>query len=262
MPSFPVIFLETMSESNPMHTTTAAPLQLFPPTRWSVVLAATREPSVEAAAALETICRAYWYPLYAFVRRSGSSRHDAQDLTQEFFRHLLEKRWLAAADREKGRLRTFLVTALKRFMAKEWRYASAQKRGGGQVQVPLDTTFAESCYAADGKSQLAPDAVFDREWALTLLELTMQRLEAEFGVAGKAGEFAVLKSCLAAARRSIDYGDVAAKLSLSEGAARVAVHRMRKRFRELYREEITHTLPDQADLDAEMRHLAGVLARA
>jgi DNA-directed RNA polymerase specialized sigma24 family protein len=161
-----------------------------------------------------------------------------------------------------SQLRTFLVTALKRFMAKEWRHASAQKHGGGQVPLPLDTTFAESRYAADGKSQLAPDAVFNREWALTLLELTLQRLEAEFGVAGKAGQFAVLKSCLAAARRSIDYGDVAAKLSLSEGAARVAVHRLRKRFRELYREEITHTLPDQADVDAEMRHLAGVLARA
>ena len=141
-----------------------------------MVLAATRQPSTEASAALETLCRAYWYPLYAFVRRSGQSPHDAQDLTQDFFQHLLEKRWLDAADRQKGRLRTFLVTALKRFMAKEWRRVSAQKRGGGQMHVPVDTAFAESRYASDGTNQLAADAVFDREWALTLLELTVQRL--------------------------------------------------------------------------------------
>jgi len=124
-----------MSDSD-QRTSRAQP-QVFPRTRWSVVLAATQQPSPEAEAALETICRAYWYPLYAFVRRSGQSPHDAQDLTQEFFRHLLEKRWLEAADREKGRLRTFLVTALKHFMAKEWRRASAHKRGGGQTHVPI-----------------------------------------------------------------------------------------------------------------------------
>src|SRR5437667_12460500 len=131
-------------------TTSRARTQSFPPTRWSVVLTARREPSPDADAALETICRAYWYPLYAYIRRSGQSPHDAQDLTQEFFRHLLEKRWLAAADREKGRLRTFLVTALKHFMAKEWRRASAQKRGGGQTHGPMDTAFAERRYAAEG----------------------------------------------------------------------------------------------------------------
>jgi DNA-directed RNA polymerase specialized sigma24 family protein len=259
---FPVIFLETMADSSSEQGTSEAQAQVFPPTRWSVVLAATRRPTAEAAVALETICRAYWYPLYAFVRRSGQSPHNAQDLTQEFFRLLLEKRWLAAADRGKGRLRTFLVTALRHFMAKEWRRDSAQKRGGGQAHVPIDTAFAESRYAADGTAPLAADAVFDREWALTLLELTVQRLEAEFAAAGKAEEFAALKGCLAAAHRVIDYGPVAAKLGLSEGAARVAVHRLRKRFRELYREEIAHTLPDEADLEAELRYLAGALAQA
>jgi len=244
------------------HSTVRAQAQVFPHTRWSVVLAATQRPSPEADAALETICRAYWYPLYAFVRRSGQSPPDAQDLTQEFFRHLLEKRWLDSADRNKGRLRTFLVTALKHYLAKEWRRASAHKRGGGHTHVPMDTAFAESRYAADGTTQLPAETVFDQQWALTLLDLTTQRLEAEFVAAGKAGEFAILKNCLVAAHRAIDYASVASRLDLSEGAARVAVHRLRKRFRELYREEIAQTLPNSAELDAELHYLAGILARS
>ena len=123
--------------------------RIFPNTRWSVVLAARQRPSPESAAALEAICRAYWYPLYAYVRRCGQSPHDAQDLTQGFFCRLLEKHWLDSADREKGKLRTFLIVALKNFMSKEWRRASAQRRGGGQAQVQFDTAFAESRYAAD-----------------------------------------------------------------------------------------------------------------
>jgi RNA polymerase sigma-70 factor (ECF subfamily) len=146
-------------------------------------------------------------------------------------------------------------------MAKEWRRVSALKRGGGQVQVSVDTAFAETRYTTDGMNQLGADAVFDREWALTLLELTVQRLEAEFAAAGKAEDFAILKSCLVAAHRTIDYETVAAKLGLGEGAARVAVHRLRKRFRELYREEIARTLPDNSDLEAELRHLAAALAQ-
>lgn len=242
--------------------TTQAQPQVFPPTRWSVVLAATQQPAPEAEAALETICRAYWYPLYAFVRRSGQSPYDAQDLTQEFFRQLLEKRWLEAADRKKGKLRTFLVTALKHFMAKEWRRAAAQKRGGGESHVPMDTAYAESRYAAESATRLPAEAVFDQQWALTLLDLTMQRLEAEFCAAGKAEEFAILKSCLVAAHEAIDYATLAAQLDRNEGAVRVAVHRLRKRFRELYREEIAQTLPDGAELEAELRYLAGILARS
>jgi RNA polymerase sigma factor (sigma-70 family) len=236
--------------------------QVFPHTRWSVVLAATQQPSPDAEAALETICRAYWYPLYAFVRRTGQSPHDAQDLTQEFFQQLLEKRWLATADREKGRLRTFLVTALKHFMAKEWRRAAAHKRGGGQPHVPMDTAFAESRYAADSTTQLPAEAVFDRQWALTLLDLTVQRLEAEFRAADKADAFAILKDCLVTAHHAMDYASVAARLDCSEGAARVAVHRLRKRFREFYRQEIAQTLPDGAELEAELRYLAGILAQS
>jgi RNA polymerase sigma-70 factor (ECF subfamily) len=252
--------LLTMPDSN--QSTSRTGQQVFPRTRWSVVLAAKQQPSPEAEAALETICRSYWFPLYGFVRRSGQSSHDAQDLTQEFFRHLLEKRWLDAVDRDKGRLRTFLVTALKHFMAKEWRRASARKRGGAQIQVPIDTAFAESRYAADDTSRLAPEAEYDRQWALTLLDLTVQRLESEFAAAGKGGDFAILKDCLVATHAAMDYRSIAARLEMSEGAARVAAHRMRKRFRELYREEIAQTLPNDAELDAELRYLAGIMARA
>lgn len=232
---------------------------VFPNTRWSVVLAAAHAPSPESAAALETICRAYWYPLYAYARRTGQSPHDAQDIAQEFFCRLLEKRWLDSAHPGKGKLRTFLIVAMKNFMSKEWRRASAQKRGGDWTRVQFDTVFAESRLAAD-KTQSAPDEVFDKQWALTLLDLTMTRLRAEFVAAGKPNDFEALKGCLVAGRGALNYAMVAERLAVNEGAARVAVHRLRKRFRELYRQEISQTLSDGADLDDEMRHLAAVLA--
>lgn len=241
-------------------TPSAEAPRIFPRTRWSLVLAATQKNSSESAAALESLCRAYWYPLYAYVRRSGQSPHDAQDLTQEFFCRLLEKRWLDSADREKGKLRTYLIVALKSFMNKEWRRASAQRRGGSQSQVPLDTKFAESRYATDPSSTLALDEAFDRQWALTLLELAVNRLRAEFAATHQPGDFDVLKGCLMAARGSIDYAAVAARLGMNEGAARVATHRLRKRFREIYREEISKTLVDEGDVEGELRHLAAALA--
>jgi RNA polymerase sigma factor (sigma-70 family) len=233
---------------------------LFPKTRWSVVVAARRDSSPESAAALEVICRAYWYPLYAYIRRYGHSAEDAQDLTQGFFWRLLEKRWLDAADPAKGRLRTFLIVALKGFMSREWRRASALRRGGAQGHLQFDTVFAESRYAADNHA-LAPDETFDQQWALTLLDLTVNRLRGELAAAGKPDDFEVLKTCLTAERGTIDYATVAQRLDASEGAARVAVHRLRKRFREIYREEISQTLADGADLEEELRHLATVLAR-
>jgi DNA-directed RNA polymerase specialized sigma24 family protein len=234
--------------------------RVFPNTRWSVVLAATGSPSPESAAALEIICQAYWYPLYAYARRCGQTPHDAQDLTQEFFRRLLEKRWLESADREKGRLRSFLIVALKRFMSNEWDRVTAQRRGGGRAQAPFDTAFAESRFAADSHA-LAPEETFDRHWALTLISLTTGRLREEFTAAGKPGDYDALKTCLLADRGAIDYAGVAKQLGMNEGAARVAVHRLRKRFREIYREEIAKTLAEGADPAAELRHLAAALAR-
>ena len=232
----------------------------FPNTRWSVVLAARQRFSPESAAALEAICKTYWYPLYAYVRRTGRSPHDAQDLTQEFFSRLLEKRWLDAADPHKGKLRTFLIVALKNFLHKEWRQSSAQKRGGARIPIQIDTAFAETHLAADSTA-CSGDEAFDRQWALTLLELTMTRLREEFVATGKAADFDTLKTCLLADRGAIDYAAVAKRLDCSEGAARVAVHRLRKRFREIYREEISQTLADGADLDEELRYLADILAR-
>ncbi len=202
----------------------------------------------------------YWQPLYAFARRSGKSPHDAEDVTQEFFRSLMEKRWLADADREKGRLRSFLALAMKRFMANEWRREAAEKRGGGRAQVPIDTVFAESYYQPEVNERLAVERVFDREWAMTLLRLTMQRLQNEFVSAGKNGDFEVLKEFLTASHAGIDYRSAAEKLGINESAARVAVHRLRKRFREAYREEIKQTLPKGADVEEEIRYLADVLA--
>jgi len=235
------------------------PARSFPVTRWSVVVAAQAQPTALSLAALETLCQAYWYPLYSFARRSGQTPHDAQDLTQEFFRHLLEKKWLDAADREKGRLRTFLITAMKHFMAKQWRRANAQRRGGGQAHVTIDTQFAESRFASDSPGQFSAEHAFDRQWALTLIELTMNRLRREFTEAAKLTEFETLKSCLTASRGALHYPDIARKLGLSDGAARVAVHRLRKRFRQIYREEISQTLSNHEELETELAYLAGTL---
>jgi hypothetical protein len=149
---------------------------------------------------------------------------------------------------------------LKKFMSNEWRRASTQRRGGGQSQAPFDTEFAECRHAADPSAKLAADETFDKQWALTLLDLTVNRLRAEFAAGGKPGDFEALKGCLMAAHGAIDYAAVAARLGRNEGAARVAVHRLRKRFREVYREEIRRTLADDADLDGELRHLAAALA--
>lgn len=242
-----------------MPDTAPQPPLLFATTRWSVVLAARRETSPEAAAALETLCRSYWYPLYAYVRRSGHAPHDAQDLTQEFFARLLAGEWLRSAAQERGRFRTFLLVALQRFLAKEWHRATARKRGGGVAPLALDAADAEQRYA--GEPVLAPDEVFERRWAMTLLEQALERLCAEFAAAGKEREFELLQDWLTAGRGEIPYAELAVRLDASEGASRVAVHRMRKRFREIFRENIAQTVAEPGAVDDEIRHLAAVLGR-
>lgn len=230
------------------------PAPLFATTRWSVVLAAKHEDSKQA---METLCRVYWYPLYAYVRRDGHAPHDAQDLTQEFFTRFLEKDWLRAAGPEQGRFRTFLLVAMKRFLINEWHKQASQKRGGLITHVPLDAEDAERRFASE--PELAPDAVFERRWAMTLLEQTLADLAAEFAAAGKADDFQAMKHCLTMDRGSISYADLALKMGSTEGAARVAVHRLRKRFREIFRENITATLAEGEDVEAEMRHVVAVL---
>ncbi len=232
----------------------------FATTRWSIVLAAKHEDAQDSRQALETLCRAYWYPLYAYARRTGHAAHDAQDLTQEFFARLLEKDWLRAAGPENGRFRTFLLVAMKRFLINEWHKNAAMKRGGHITHVPLDADEAERRFATE--PALAADAIFERRWAMTLLEQTLSALEAEFAAACKANDFQALKHCLTMDRGSISYADLAAKTGGNEGAMRVAVHRLRKRFRELFRENIAATLAEGEDVETEMQHVVAVLGGA
>lgn len=236
----------------------AAP-PLFVTTRWSVVLAAQDKASPASGAALESICRAYWYPLYALVRRQGHAPHDAQDLTQEFFARLLQKDYLRSADREKGRLRTFLHVALKRFLANEWDRLRAQKRGGGVVPVSFDTAVAEERYLQHGTEALSAERIYERQWAMTLLEQALARLRAEYQGARKEAEFDRIKGTLTAERGAIPYAELAAQLNTTEGAARVAVHRVRKHFREIFRATIADTVDDPAEVDDEVRYVARML---
>jgi len=242
-------------------STAARPIPVFPVTRWSMVVDARRPPGDKPTAALEDLCRIYWMPLYVAVRRLGHLPEDAQDLTQEFFSRLLEKDWLHAADREKGRFRTFLMVALKRFLANEWHRGHAAKRGGGIFPVPLDTHLAERLYDGSGAHSLSPEELFDKRWALTLIETALERIEREYRESGRVAEFDTLKPCLTASRGEIDYRALATLLGLNEGAARVAVHRIRKRYRSLFREEIARTVRDESEVDEEMRALMQALAR-
>ena len=234
--------------------------ECFVTTHWSVVSTAGRSHTTRARKALARLCETYWYPLYVYVRRRGHSPEDAQDLTQEFFARLLEHNWVGKADQDKGRFRTFLLTAISRFLANEWDRARTKKRGAGAATVPLDAEFAETRYCADTERSVAPDRLYDRQWALTLLDRTLTRLDAEHQRLGRGEEFAVLSPTLTAERGDIRYAALAARLGVNEPAARMAVHRLRKRFREVFREEISQTVADPKDTEGEIRHLLAALA--
>lgn len=250
-----------------MATTPDSPLSTshrgahFVTTHWSVVLTAGRNDTLRAQDALARLCRAYWYPLYAYVRRRGHSAPDAEDLTQEFFARLLQRNWVARADRSKGRFRSFLLTALSHFLADEWDRLKAQKRGGGRRLVPLEIGTAETRYQLEPADDLTPEKLFERQWALTLLESVFAQLRREYEAEGKEALFAELKASLTKARAAVPYAELAARLNVSEGALRVAVHRLRRRYRELLRAEIAHTVADSAEVEDELRHLFQVLAR-
>lgn len=223
------------------------------------MIVAARQGSLDTSRpALESLCRAYWYPLYAYVRRAGHSPADAQDLTQAFFAQLLEKNWIKAADQERGRFRTFLVVALTRFLAKEWRRATTQKRGGKIPTVALDAGEAEARFAVE--PALGPDEVFEYRWAMTVLTKAMERLAGEYGASGRSSEFDRLKNWLTAERGEIPYDTLAAEMGSTAGAVRVAVHRLRKRFRDVLRLEVAETVENAADLEDELRHLVGILS--
>jgi RNA polymerase sigma factor (sigma-70 family) len=235
------------------------PADDFGTTRWSLVLGAGRPGGQEAGAALAELCRRYWYPLYAYVRRRVGNVSEAQDLTQEFFARLLEKNTLAAASRERGRFRAFLLGAMKNFLANEWDKAKAQKRGGRRPPISLALDTAESKLSLEPAHDLTPEKLYERQWALTLLELVVERLEAECSAGGKASQFAQLKPALTGHRAAIDYSAAAAALEMSEEAVRQAAHRLRRRYREILREELAQTVAGPAEVDDEIRSLFAAL---
>jgi RNA polymerase sigma-70 factor (ECF subfamily) len=233
----------------------------FTTTHWTMVLSARRSDSPQAAEALEKLCRTYWYPLYAYVRRRGHAPHDAQDLTQEFFARLLGNNYLGAVDREKGKFRSFLLASLNHFLSNERDRANAAKRGGGRTVISLDETVAEGQYQLEPASDVSPEKVFEQRWAVTLLDQAFKRLREEFAAAGKAELFDQLKPFLAEGASSGDYASVGAQLHMTPSAVAVAVHRLRQRYGELVRAEIANTVASPADIEDEMRHLLAVLAQ-
>jgi RNA polymerase sigma factor (sigma-70 family) len=234
---------------------------LFLTTRWSIVLGARDKASSSGTQALESLCQTYWYPLYVFVRRQGHVAHDAQDLTQAFFARLLEKDYLQSVEREKGRFRTFLIVAMKRFLLNEWDKLRTQKRGGNFLHLSLDADLAESRYLGELLETLPADQIYERRWALTLLDQAMSRLRLDYTSSGREREFEHLKTSLTAERGEVSYREIAGTLQMTEGAARVALHRLRKRFREIFREEIASTVSTSDEVDDEVHYVVGILSR-
>ena len=230
----------------------------FVTTHWSLVLAA-QEQSLEAGAALETLCRTYWWPLYGFVRRQGYGPEEAQDLTQGFFALLLERRDLDAVRREKGRLRSYLLVSLKNFLGKAHRRELALKRGEGRSLVPLDKLLARERADLEPASAMSADKIYERRWALTLLEQVLARLEEEYRAAGNELLFKCLNELLADEPAGPSQADIAKKLGMTENAVKQAFYRLRHRYRELLREEITHTVAVPGDVEDELRHFISVL---
>lgn len=233
----------------------------FSTTHWSVVLAAGDHASPRSAEALERLCRAYWYPLYAYVRRKGHTSQDAEDLTQAFFAHFLEGNYLARASRERGRFRSFLLTSLQNFLGHEWERARAAKRGGGRPLLPWDELAAEGRYQLEPASDLTPDKIFEQRWAATIFQKALAELQRETAQAGNSEQFERLKRFLSAKAQAGDYAEAAAGLGMTPGAVGVAVHRLRQRYGELVREEIAHTVGTPAEVEEEMRYLVELVSR-
>lgn len=250
------------SSSNPCGGRGTAGGTQFGQTHWSVVLsAAGRHNPAQAAESLEILCCLYWRPLYAFIRRQGESPHDAQDLTQEFFLRLVKKDYLNAVDQGKGRFRSFLLASLKHFLSNERDKARAQKRGGGVSPLPLDFTGEETHLHFQPAENTTPESIFERRWATTLLEQSLARLRHEYATQGREPLFEQLKTTLTEARGSVPYSALAASLNMSEAAVKMAVHRLRQRYRECLRAEIAQTVATTAEIEDELRYVMGVFAR-
>lgn len=232
----------------------------FAPTRWTLVLdAAGPEAGSQADRALEELCELYWQPLYVFARRDGSGPEEAEDLTQAFFLKLIEKKSFAAARRERGRFRSFLLAAFKHFIADEWRRKLAQKRGGGRV-VSIDAQSAEARHQMEPADRSTPEKIFARQWALQTLEAAVAGLRAEYEAAGKEAIFEALRGSLSGEMKTAPYAEIAARLGTSEGAIRTAAHRLRKRYRERLRAEVAQTVARPEDVEAELHDLFDALA--
>jgi RNA polymerase sigma-70 factor (ECF subfamily) len=244
----------TSANSTPARTASG---DVFATTHWTVVLAAGRRSTPQADHALEALCRTYWFPLYAYVRRRGHTKEDAEDLTQAFFARFLAKNYLEGLSAERGRFRAFLLAALKHFLANEWDKSQRQKRGGDAPHLSLDWQTADTHFQIAATAEPSPDHAFDREWAVALLSNVIERLRAECVAEGRQRHFEALKQFLTVGQGALSHADAARELGMEETAVRVAVHRLRKRYRRLLREEIAQTLADPAQVDEEMRALFG-----
>ena len=215
--------------------------------------------SPESVAALERLCQSYWYPLYVVVRRKGHSPHDAQDLTQEFFARFLERKYVALADQSRGKFRTFMLRSLEHFLINEWEKATAAKRGGERRSISWDAQDAESRYLLEPADVASPDKVFEKRWAMSLLDLVMSRLREEYSTPEKRQFFDAVKNSLWGESAAVPYAEIGARLGMAEGAVKVAAYRMRERYRELLRAEVGHTVSTSAEVDEELRYLAAAL---
>ena len=232
----------------------------FASTRWSLVAAACQRESPESAAALASLCRLYWYPLYAYARRRLPTAEDAQDLTQDFFARLLEKEYLRQADRQRGSFRSFLLTAFKHFLEKERDRANAQKRGGGRPHLPLDFQVGERRYQLEPAHAADAESLYERRWALTLLEQTLAQLRDELARGGKGRLFEALKGTLTGEDAPRPYAELADEMGLSVESIKVSVHRLRRRYGELLRTEIAQTVSSPEEIEDELRNLFAALA--
>lgn len=247
-----------MATAHPQSATSLPGGVEFATTRWTVVLAAGDAEHPHADRALATLCQTYWMPLYAFVRRRGYAADDAADLVQDFFARMLERSLLGQADRDRGRFRTFLLAALSHFLANEWNRQRTLKRGGAQPPISWDAQAAEHRYLREAAETETPATAFDRHWAEALLQRALDQLRRHYAAIGKADLFGALEPCLSGENLAPSYRELAGRLGLSEGALRVAAHRLRRGFGEILRLEVAHTVATPTEIDDELRYLFGL----
>ncbi len=250
-----------MMGQEPVEAPGAVAQPLFATTHWSVVLAAAGQDSLQAGEALEQLCRAYWYPLYVYVRRRGHSPEDAQDLTQQFFAHFLQKAYFRLADPARGRFRTFLLHSLSHFLVNEWKRTQRVKRGGGAACISLDVADAEHRYAKEPATTMTPERAYEQRWAMTLLEQVLAELEQEYAQAGHGRVFEELSGLLWGKDASISHAQISQRLGMTDEAVRKAVQRLRARYREWLRAKVAHTVADEREVEDELRYLISVVGQ-